>query len=78
MKSILKKSILKLRVGQLALAVIAILFTAAIAIPFLIKMFFTGLLYSMENPIMAIIISGSFIAGMLVNEAATRLDSKNC
>lgn len=55
-----------------AFFVLAIFFTAGVILPLMIKGFFLGLLYFLNNPFVGLAISSAFLLGMFV---ATKADS---
>ena len=59
-----------------ALFVLAIFFTAGVILPLMIKGFFLGLLYFINNPYVGIAISLSFLLGMFVATKASSWDKQ--
>ena len=69
-------SILKSAPFQITLAILILILLAGFVIPFLIKMFFAGLLMMFNNPLTALLISLAFLTGMFFNEMAGKVDNK--
>jgi|SaaInl85LU_5_DNA_1037374.scaffolds.fasta_scaffold05538_2 hypothetical protein len=68
------KSILKSKAVKISLLVLAILFVVGIVIPLGIKLFFLGLLFLMQKPLIGLAIIGAFLLGMIFNEKADKID----
>ena len=68
------KSILNSKAVKISLLVLVVLFVAAIVIPFAIKVFFMGLLFLMQKPLIGLAIIGAFLLGMFSNEKADKID----
>jgi len=68
------KSILNSKAVKISLLVLVVLFVAAIVIPFAIKVFFMGLLFLMQKPLIGLAIIGAFLLGMFFNEKADKID----
>jgi len=68
------KSILNSKAVKISLLVLVVLFMAAIVIPFAIKVFFMGLLFLMQKPLIGLAIIGAFLLGMFFNEKADKID----
>jgi|GEM_PF-1717024 len=68
------KSILNSKAVKISLLVLVVLFMAAIVIPFAIKVFFIGLLFLMQKPLIGLAIIGAFLLGMFFNEKADKID----
>lgn len=68
------KSILNSKAVKISLLVLVVLFMAGIVIPFAIKVFFMGLLFLMQKPLIGLAIIGAFLLGMFFNEKADKID----
>jgi hypothetical protein len=68
------KSILNSKAVKISLLVLVVLFVAGIVIPFAIKVFFMGLLFLMQKPLIGLAIIGAFLLGMFFNEKADKID----
>ena len=68
------KSILNSKAVKISLLVLVVLFVAGIVIPFAIKVFFIGLLFLMQKPLIGLAIIGAFLLGMFFNEKADKID----
>ena len=68
------KSILNSKAVKISLLVLVVLFVAGIVIPFAIKVFFMGLLFLMQKPLIGLAVIGAFLLGMFFNEKADKID----
>jgi|SaaInl5LU_22_DNA_1037371.scaffolds.fasta_scaffold80706_2 hypothetical protein len=59
---------------KVVLVVIAFVATACFLVPLAINLFFKGLLFIMEEPVTALLVSGSFTLGMIANELLSKAD----
>ena len=68
------KSILNSKAIKISLVILTVLFLVGIVIPFGIKLFFLGLLFLMQKPLVGLVIIGAFLLGMIFNEKADKID----